>query len=102
MGNQFDYQKLDPLIHSKIRLGIISFLFRIEEAEFNELKSQLKATDGNLSVHLSKLEENGYIGMRKYFKGKIPCTSYSITEKGRKAFTAYIKELEHLITQVED
>ncbi len=76
MSNEFNYKNLDPIIHSKIRLGIISYLYRIEEAEFNEIKLQLNTTDGNLSVHLTKLEENKYIVSKKFFKGKIPCTTY--------------------------
>jgi len=94
----FDYRKLDEMIHSRARLGIMSILITVEESGFNFLKKQLKLTDGNLSVHLRKLEEAGYIKVRKEFIKRKPRTTYSITEKGRKVFEEYLNELEKLVS----
>lgn len=85
---------LDPLIHSRIRLGILSILASVEEATFNYLKEALNTTDGNLSANLSKLEESGYISIKKAFSGKKPLTTCRITKKGLTAFQAYLKTLE--------
>ena len=93
----FDYQQLDDVIHSRIRLAIISILISVEEAEFKFLKEQVKATDGNLHVHLKKLEEAGYIFVRKEFVNRKPVTSYKLSKKGREAFEIYVQRLEKLI-----
>ena len=93
----YDYQKIDDLIHSRIRLAIMSVLISLEDAEFNFIKKQINATDGNLSVHLRKLEEAGYINVNKQFEGRKPISRYSLTDKGREAFEAYINKLEELI-----
>ncbi|NPV82058.1 MAG: transcriptional regulator [Candidatus Aminicenantes bacterium] len=85
---------LDPLIHSRIRLGILSILASVEEATFNYLKEALDTTDGNLSANLSKLEESGYISIKKTFSGKKPLTTCRITKKGLAAFQDYLKALE--------
>ncbi|AFN74231.1 ArsR family transcriptional regulator [Melioribacter roseus P3M-2] len=96
-GKDFNYQKLDEVIHSRIRLAIMSVLIGLEEAEFNFLKEKVKATDGNLSVHLRKLEDSGYISSKKEFIDRKPKTTYKLTAKGRKAFEAYIEQLEKII-----
>jgi DNA-binding HxlR family transcriptional regulator len=96
-GKDFNYQKLDEVIHSRIRLAIMSVLIGLEEAEFNFLKEKVKATDGNLSVHLRKLEDSGYINSKKEFIDRKPKTTYKLTAKGRKAFEAYIEQLEKII-----
>ncbi|MGK9370074.1 winged helix-turn-helix domain-containing protein [Melioribacter sp. Ez-97] len=96
-GNDFNYQKLDEVIHSRIRLAIMSVLIGLEEAEFNFLKEKVKATDGNLSVHLRKLEDSGYISSKKEFIDRKPKTTYKLTAKGKKAFEAYIEQLEKII-----
>ncbi len=93
----FDYQQIDDLIHSRIRLAIISVLITVEEANFNFIKKQINATDGNLSVHLRKLEDAGYISVKKEFENRKPVSKYKITRKGKKAFQAYIEKLEQLI-----
>ncbi len=85
---------LDPLIHSRIRLGILSILIAVREATFTYLKEKLNVTDGNLSANINKLELEGYIEVIKAFKGKRPQTSCRITEKGRKAFKKYVDTLE--------
>jgi DNA-binding MarR family transcriptional regulator len=93
----FDYQQLDDRIHSRIRLAIMSILIGVEQAEFNFLKQQVKTTDGNLSIHLRKLEEAGYITVKKGFVDRKPQSLYRITRKGRDAFADYIAQLEKFI-----
>lgn len=91
------FAELDSLIHSRLRLAVLSILISVEEAEFNYLKKTTDTTDGNLSANLSKLEEAGYIKIKKTFRGKKPLTTCSISEKGRKAFSDYLKALETYI-----
>ncbi len=88
---------LDPVIHSRIRLAVLSILVSVKEASFSYLKETIETTDGNLSASLSRLEEAGYISIKKSFKGKKPLTTCSITEKGRAAFSDYLKALETYI-----
>jgi len=88
------FEPLDPLIHSQVRLAVMSILMSVKQAEFNFLKKATETTDGNLSTHLSKLEEAGYISVRKRFRGKKPLTICSLNEKGRAAFERYLKALE--------
>jgi DNA-binding HxlR family transcriptional regulator len=95
--NEFDYQQLDEIIHSRIRLAVISVLISVEEAEFNFLKEKVNTTDGNLSVHIRKLEEAGYIKVKKEFIDRKPKTVYSLSSKGEKAFEIYIERLEKMI-----
>jgi len=91
------FPPLDPVIHSQIRLAVLSILVSVKKAEFNYLRDAAGTTDGNLSTHLSKLEQEGYISVKKSFKGKKPLTTCSLTEKGRTAFSKYIKTLEDYI-----
>ncbi len=91
------FEQLDPVIHSRIRLAVLSILISVKEASFNYLKETIGTTDGNLSASLSKLEEARYISIKKTFKGKKPLTTCSIKEKGRNAFSAYLKALETYI-----
>ena len=93
----FDYHQLDEIIHSRIRLAIMSVLISVDEAEFNFIKEKVKTTDGNLSVHLKKLEAVDYIKSKKEFVERKPVSSYKLTKKGIKAFEAYINRLESLI-----
>lgn len=93
----FDYQQIDDVIHSRIRLAIMSALITIEEIEFTALRSLTKATDGNLSVNLKKLEEAGYLEVKKEFINRKPVSTYSLTGKGKEAFSAYIENLEKLL-----
>ena len=93
----FDYQQLDEHIHSRIRLAIMSILIGVEQAEFNFLKRQVKTTDGNLSIHLRKLEEARYLTMKKEFIDRKPQSQYRLTRKGRAAFAEYIAQLEKFI-----
>ena len=91
------YKKLDPLLHSELRLAIISLLMNVEEAEFVFIKEKTNATAGNLSVQLDKLSNAGYVSIHKYFKGKKPQTICKITKKGIKAFEEYIENLKGYI-----
>jgi len=95
--NNFDYQNIDDVIHSRIRLAIMSVLISLDEADFNFLKSKVKATDGNLSVHLKKLEDAGYISSRKEFIDRKPKSTYKLTAKGRRAFEKYVEQLEKFV-----
>jgi len=88
------FEPLDPLIHSPLRLAVLSVLVSVQQADFNFLKKATDATDGNLSTHLAKLEEAGYIRMKKSFRDKKPLTTCSLTDKGRAAFGRYVKALE--------
>ncbi|MBI3585817.1 MAG: transcriptional regulator [Ignavibacteriales bacterium] len=97
MSNNFDYQQLDEIIHSRIRLAIIAVLVSVDEAEFTFLRDKVNATDGNISVHLKKLEDAGYIHVTKSFMERKPVSSYKLSAKGRKAFELYIERLEKLI-----
>ncbi len=87
-------KKLDPLLHSELRLAIMSLLISVEKAEFTYLKEQTEATAGNLSVQITKLEDAGYIIVKKGFKGKIPQTTCNITKKGIEAFEKYVEDLK--------
>jgi len=91
------FKELDPLLHSQLRLSIISFLVGIEEAEFNLLKEKTGATGGNLSVQIDKLNQAGYIEVEKTFRGKKPLTLCRLTKKGLKAFENYVSDLKAYI-----
>ena len=89
--------ELDPVIHERMRLGIISALAVRDSLTFSELKRLLEATDGNLSVHARKLEEAEYIVCTKSFNGRVPRTEYQITSAGRKALEGYLDQMEQII-----
>ena len=89
--------KIDSIIHERARLAIVSALAVTPQMSFNELKTMLSLTDGNLSANLTRLEEEGYIKVRKTFTGKKPLTTCRITGEGRKAFSGYLKTLEELL-----
>lgn len=89
--------ELDKLIHERMRLGIISALAANKSLTFNDLKSLLNTTDGNISVHARKLEEAGYLVCEKSFNGRIPLTEYRITAAGREALNRYLNHMEALI-----
>ena len=93
---------LDPIIHVRVRLGIVSALAVEESLTFNELKERLETSDGNLSVHARRLEEAGYVEIRKSFEGRIPRTDYRLTETGRKALQRYLDHMEALIERVRE
>ncbi len=93
---------LDPIIHVRVRLGIVSALAVEESLTFNELKERLDTSDGNLSVHARRLEEAGYVEIRKFFEGRIPRTEYRLTETGRQALQRYLDHMEALIERVRE
>jgi DNA-binding MarR family transcriptional regulator len=93
----FDIGKIDDVIHGRMRLGIVAYLANAEAADFNELKAALEATQGNLSVHLRKLEEAGYVSIEKGFLGRKPLTRVRLTAAGRKAFTDYLDAIGKLL-----
>jgi DNA-binding MarR family transcriptional regulator len=93
----FDIGKIDDVIHGRMRLGIMAYLADAEVADFNELRKVLDATQGNLSDHLRKLEDAGYIAIEKSFLGRRPLTRARITDAGRKAFAGYLTAIAKLI-----
>jgi DNA-binding HxlR family transcriptional regulator len=95
-------QKLDRLIHERLRLGILSALSVSDSLTFNELKRLLDSTDGNLSVHARKLEEAGYVGCTKSFEGRMPKTEYKLTASGRRALDRYLDHMEALIQAMRE
>lgn len=97
---EFDHTQIDDLIHSRIRLAIMAVLASVEQADFTFIRDQINATDGNLSVHLRKLEDAGYIKVDKQFEERKPVSRYALTGAGRKAFQAYIDHLESMVKPV--
>ena len=93
---------LDRLIHERLRLGIVSALAANESLTFNDLKSLMNITDGNLSVHARKLEDAGYISCTKSFEGRLPKTEYKVTATGRRALESYLNHMETLIQQMRN
>jgi DNA-binding HxlR family transcriptional regulator len=95
-------EKLDRLIHERLRLGILSALSVNKTLTFNELKKLLDASDGNLSVHARKLEEAGYVSCQKSFAGRMPKTQYKLTVAGRRALERYLDHMEALIRAMRE
>lgn len=91
------FPTLDPLLHSELRLAVMSILAGADEADFTYIKTQTGATSGNLSVQIDKLSAAGYISVEKGFKGKMPCTTCRITPAGVEAFRGYVKALKKYI-----
>lgn len=94
-----DFKDLNPLLHSQLRLAVISLLIGVEEAEFTYIKEKTGATAGNLSVQINKLKEAEYIEVIKSFKDNYPQTKCSITQKGVRAFEEYVHALQSYIDQ---
>lgn len=88
---------LDKVIHERMRLGIMSALAANERLSFTDLKTLLDTSDGNISVHTRKLEEAGYLTVKKSFAGRVPLTEYKITKAGQKALERYLDHMEALI-----
>jgi len=95
--DDFDIARIDDVIHGRVRLGIMAFLSGADSANFNEMKARLQTTDGNLSVHLRKLEEAGFVRIDKRFEGRKPLTEARMTEAGRTAFVAYLDAMARLV-----
>lgn len=94
---RLDIGKIDEVIHGRLRLGVMAYLADAEVAEFTELKTLLEATQGNLSIHLRKLQDAGYVDIEKSFVGLKPLTRIRITAAGRKAFGGYLEAIGKLI-----
>ncbi len=92
-----DFEPLDPLLHSQLRLAVMSLLLPLESAEFVFIKEKTGATAGNLSVQIDKLSQAGYLKIKKSFRGKKPLTTCSITHKGIMAFERYVEVLKMYI-----
>lgn len=90
-------ENMNKIFESRIRLGVMSILAVNEDIDFNSLKEMLDITDGNLASHITVLEKNKYIKVKKSFIGKKPNTSYSVTALGRRAFSEHLDALEQLI-----
>lgn len=97
MSDDFDINRLDEIIHGRVRLGIMAVLSGVDTADFNTLKARLQTTDGNLSVHLRKLEDAGFVAVTKRFEGRKPLTEAAMTAAGRKAFVAYLDAMQGLV-----
>ena len=87
------FKNLDPLLHSQVRLAIMSILIRVSSAEFSFLLENIETTKGNLSFQLSKLKEAGYIQIKKSFRNNYPLTTVRITEKGITAYQEYVDSI---------
>lgn len=96
------FKELNPLLHSELRLAVMSILLGVEQADFVFLREQTGATAGNLSVQLDKLTKAGYITVEKTFRGKMPCTICRITQTGIDAFEAYVDALQTYIGRRPD
>ena len=93
------FKELDVLLHSQLRLAVMSILVSVESADFVYIKQQTEATAGNLSVQLEKLQLAGYISIEKGYKGKKPCTTCRITPQGVEAFSNYVEALKSYINK---
>jgi DNA-binding transcriptional ArsR family regulator len=91
------FKELDPILHSQLRLAVMSLLISLKEAEFTFIKEKTNASAGNLSVQVQKLKEVGYIDVIKQFKDNYPQTTCKITTKGIEAFDAYVKALQEYL-----
>ncbi|NTW46927.1 MAG: transcriptional regulator [Chlorobaculum sp.] len=90
----YDHQLLDKVIHARIRFAALAYLLSETEASFVDIRDSIKATDGNLSIHLRKLEAAGYVECIKSFESRKPLSNYRVTEKGRDAFSHYLANME--------
>lgn len=91
------FNDLDPILHSQLRLSIVSILMTVEEANFSFIKDATKAAAGNISIQINKLQEAGYINVVKSFKNNYPNTTIAITSKGKEAFETYVYDLKKYI-----
>ncbi len=95
--SEFDHKQLDDVIHGRLRLAIMAYLSSVASTDFSTLKKETGATDGNLSVHLRKLEDAGYIAVTKSFVGRKPKTSLKLSKDGRTAWITYLNQLKSMI-----
>lgn len=97
-----DLPELDPVIHGKLRLALMSLLAGVESADFSWLRDKTGSTDGNLGAQLMKLEEAGYVQAKKRFVERKPQTTYRLTDRGRKALADYVGALKQLLGEAFD
>ncbi len=95
-ANPFDHNAIDDIIHGRLRLGVVAYLSAVDSALFSELRDKVGATDGNLSAHLRKLEDAGYVRVDKSFVNRKPQTRLSLTADGRKAWGIWLDRMEAL------
>lgn len=96
------FKDLDPILHSQLRLAVMSLLISVKEAEFGFLKEKTNATAGNLSVQITKLKEAGYIDVVKQFRDNYPLTICKTTPKGIDAFDIYVKNLKEYLNHTSN
>ena len=96
------FKDLDPLLHSQVRLAIMSILIGVKNAEFSYLLENIKTTKGNLSFQMNKLKEAEYIEVKKSFKGNYPLTTCEITRKGINAYETYVNSIDEYFKQFKD
>lgn len=100
MASPFDLTAIDDLVHVRARLAVLTFLASVESADFKAMREATGASEGNLSAHLTKLEEAGYVKVTKSFRGKRPNTSAELTDAGRDALIEYIDHVEAMFAKV--
>jgi DNA-binding transcriptional ArsR family regulator len=96
------FKDLDPLLHSQVRLAIMSILIGVKNAEFSYLLENIKTTKGNLSFQMNKLKEAGYIEVKKTFKGNYPLTTCEIAEEGVNAYETYVNSIDEYFKQFKN
>ncbi len=96
-SNGAELPELNPVIHGKLRLALLSLLATVEAAEFTWLRSRTGSTDGNLGAQLAKLEEAGYVAVEKRFVDRKPLSTYRLTQEGRTALGEYVRALKQLL-----
>jgi DNA-binding MarR family transcriptional regulator len=99
--NPFDHNDIDDVIHGRLRLGVMAYLSTASPAVFGELRDKVGASDGNLSTHLKKLEDAGYIRQEKRFVGKRPQTRVFLTDEGRKAWLTWLARMDAIMRAAE-
>lgn len=97
----FDYRRIDDAIHSRIRLSVMAILASVDDADFTWLRDKVGATDGNLSTHLSRLVDAGYLSSTRVLQKDRPVSRYALTPDGREAFDAYLERMEELLKGVD-
>lgn len=95
-ANPYDHNEIDDIIHGRIRLGTVAYLASVQSATFAELRDKVGTTDGNLSTHLRKLEDAGYVQVSKSFVARKPLTQVALTEMGREAWVRWLQKIEGL------
>ena len=99
--NPFDHSAIDDVIHGRLRLGIMAYLSAVSCATFGEVRDKVGTSDGNLSTHIKKLEQAGYLDVEKRFVGKRPQTRLHLSETGRKAWMAWLDQMQVLMRAAE-